>query len=345
MKKKLLWIIGVILLLIVSLIGLYAYSMKSISKTSEEVVFTIELGTGKQQIIDDLYEAGIIRNKYASYAHIFLNNDLQFMAGTYELDRNQSTPEILSYISDSSASSYEDTIKITFVEGKRVTDYAVVISENFDFTYDEVMAVFSDRTYAQTLIDEYDILTSEILASDIFYPLEGYLYPETYDFFKDASIDDIIRKLLNQTTSKLSDLTSKVNDGEYTLHELLSIAAIIEMEAVSSEDRKIVSQVIYSRLIYPMSLGMDVTTYYAVQKAMTEELTVTDLATDNGYNTRPTSNLGLPVGPICNPSYMSVEAALNPTSTNYLYFYADIVTGEVHFFEEYSDFVVFKNNY
>lgn len=345
MKKILLWIIGIILLLIISLIVFYTISMNAISKTSEDVVFTIELGTGKQQIIDDLHEAGIIKSKYASYAHMFLNNDLQFQAGTYNLNRNQSTPEILSSIADYKGSISEDTIKVTFVEGKRVTDYAKIISDNFDFTYDEVIAVFSDKTYAQTLIDEYDILTNEILDSDIFYPLEGYLYPETYEFFKDSSIEDIIKKLLDQTTNKLSDLTSKVNDGEYTLHELLSIAAIIEMEAVSSEDRKIVSQVIYSRLVYPMSLGMDVTTYYAVQKAMTEELTVTDLATDNGYNTRPTSNLGLPVGPICNPSYMSVEAALNPTSTNYLYFYADIITGEVHFFEEYSDFVAFKNNY
>src|SRR5699024_4394226 len=104
-----------------------------------------------------------------------------------------------------------------------------------------------------------------------------------------------------------------------------------------------VVQVINTRIDLNMNLGMDVTTYYGVQKDMKEILTNVDINDSNPYNTRVSGFLGLPVGPICNPSIESIEAALNPADTNYIYFFADIVTGNVYFTDNYDEFLNFKN--
>lgn len=144
--------------------------------------------------------------------------------------------------------------------------------------------------------------------------------------------------MLDKTKEILDNYSVSLKDSDYNIHEILTMASIIENETMYSEDREIVSQVIYKRLGMNMSLGMDVTTYYGVKKELGEDLTTLDINDKNAYNTRPTDFLGLPVGPICNPSEASIKAALNPSDTNYVYFYAEITTGKLHFAKTYSEF-------
>ena len=120
---------------------------------------------------------------------------------------------------------------------------------------------------------------------------------------------------------------------------------IAEKEANTSDDRRMVSQVIYKRLDMNMSLGMDVTSYYGVQKSMSETLTKVDLNDKNPYNTRVVTFIGLPVGPICNPSLDSINAALEPTNTDYVYFIADVLTGKVYFAKDIDGFNELKEKY
>ena len=188
------------------------------------------------------------------------------------------------------------------------------------------------------LIEKYDFLSNKILNSDIYYPLEGYLFPATYEFYEDASIKTIIEKMLDKTKEILDNYSASLEESDYNIHEILTMASIIENETMLKEDRDKVSQVIYKRLNLNMSLGMDVTTYYGARKNLSEELTTVDLNELNAYNTRNTSFLGLPVGPICNPSEASIKAALNPSDTDYVYFYAEIATGKLHFAKTYSEF-------
>ena len=143
-----------------------------------------------------------------------------------------------------------------------------------------------------------------------------------------------LRELLNIP----DNYNVSISDSIYNVHDILTMASIIENETMIAEDRNIVSQVIYKRLSMNMSLGMDVTTYYGAKKSLSETLTKVDLDELNAYNTRNTSFLGLPVGPICNPSEASINAALNPSDTNYIYFYAEIKTGKLYFAETYSEF-------
>ena len=107
-----------------------------------------------------------------------------------------------------------------------------------------------------------------------------------------------------------------------SVHGLLTLSSMVELEAVTSEDRLLVSGVFHNRLNMGMSLGSDVTTYYAEQKKFTENINA-DVNKCNAYNTRGPCVKGLPVGPICSPSYTSIIASINPSETNYLFFVAD----------------------
>ena len=133
----------------------------------------------------------------------------------------------------------------------------------------------------------------------------------------------MLENILDNTESKLEPFKSQLQNGTYTTHQILTLASIVELEAVSDADRAMVAGVLYNRLNDGWSLGCDATTYYAAKKSMTEKLTQSDLTACNGYNTRCTSMIGLPVGPIDNPSISSIKAALNPTKNNYYYFVAD----------------------
>ena len=147
-----------------------------------------------------------------------------------------------------------------------------------------------------------------------------------------SALDESLKEmLLNETKKKLDPLKDQIENDKHSIHELLTIASIAEKEANSYDDRTKVTQVIYKRLDLNMALGMDVTSYYGVQKEMTETITKLDLNDKNPYNTRVTSFIGLPVGPICNPSIDSIKASLNPADTDYVYFVADVATGNVYF--------------
>jgi UPF0755 protein len=219
----------------------------------------------------------------------------------------------------------DNSISVTFVEGKRITNYVKVINKNFGYSEDEILNVLSDKKYLQELIDKYWFLTEDILNDKLYYALEGYLAPNTYFFNKDASIKEIIEKLLNTTGKELEKVKDKIQASEYSIHEMLTMASIVELEGANSDDRKGVAGVFYNRLQNGWSLGSDVTTYYAEQIEMSDrDLYQKELDEVNDYNTRPAAMAGkLPVGPICNPGVESLKAAIEPEEHNYFFFVAD----------------------
>jgi len=335
-NKKVMIVVICILVVILFIVGLYFYGLTSVSKDSDKVKFSIESGTSTKKIINDLYDAKLLKSKISTMIYIKLNNDIIIQAGNYELDRNYSTKKIFEILSGGLVEN--NTITVTFIEGKRITDFAKVVKEKFGYSEEEFISTISDQEYLKELIEKYDFLSNKILNSDIYYPLEGYLFPATYEFYEDASIKTIIEKMLDKTKEILDNYSASLEESDYNIHEILTMASIIENETMLKEDRDKVSQVIYKRLNLNMSLGMDVTTYYGARKNLSEELTTVDLNELNAYNTRNTSFLGLPVGPICNPSEASIKAALNPSDTDYVYFYAEIATGKLHFAKTYSEF-------
>lgn len=319
----------IIILIIILLIALYLCSLRGFND-SKTVTFEVQSGASKIDIVEDLKSAGLIRSKTATLIHLVLNKNLTLQAGTYRISRNMSTQAIIDKINRGDIKV--DTVTVTFVEGDNINDYIELISKNFNVTESEVKAVFENEKFTKSLVEKYDFLTESVLNDNIYYALEGYLFPDTYEFLENSSIEDVIIRILNNTQIKLNSLEI---DSEYSVHEILSMASIVELEAVTESDRRKVAQVIYKRLEIGKGLGTDVTTYYAAHKEMgVDVLTMNDLLSNNPYNTSEmnTSMTGkLPVGPICNPSLESIKAVLNPSDTDYVYFVANTCTGEVFF--------------
>ena len=315
-------IIGLIFAVFIGLVIFYNVSLSAVGDAKEKVNVVIENGTSSRGVIDKLYEARLIRNKVCGYVYVKINDDLMLQAGTYEFNRGMDLEDILEKINKGEV--LEDVIDVTFIEGKRLVNYVKVISDNFPYTEDEILAKLSDKVYLQELIDDYWFLTDEILNDNLYYALEGYLYPDTYRFNKESTIDTIVRKMLNETDKVLSEYKT-VTKNDYTIHEILTMASIVESEGSNSNDRAGVAGVFFNRLEGGWSLGSDVTTYYAARVEMSErDLWQYEIEEVNHYNTRPAAMAGkLPVGPICSPSKDSISATMKPTKHDYYFFVAD----------------------
>lgn len=336
--KKLIILIVIVLLLIGGGIAFMVESLKPVSKNTSEVSFEVAPNTSKIDIVKNLKSAGLIKNEFAALVYVFFNSNLNLQAGSYKINKANSTQEIIKQIADGRIIDIIPTVEVTFVEGKRLVDYANLISNNFGIEYNEFIEKCADKEFLQELINNYWFIDESILNEDIYYPLEGYLAPDTYEFYQNSSSEQIIVKMLNNLDKKLAPLKSDIEKSGKSVHEILTIASIAEKEAINETDRKKVSQVIYKRLELGMALGMDVTSYYGVNKDMKEVITYADLIADNPYNTRNSDFKGLPVGSICNPSLESIKAAIYPSDTEYVYFIADIDTGKVFFFNTYDEF-------
>ena len=169
--------------------------------------------------------------------------------------------------------------------------------------------------------------------------LEGYLFPDTYEFYQGEQASNAINRFLLNFHGKLTaDMYAQAESLNISLHQAVIIASMIEAEAANDEERATIASVIYNRIAANMPLQIDATVMYALGEHK-EYLTEQDLQVDSPYNTYLYT--GLPAGPICNPGLASLNAALNPADTSYLYYALDTETGTHQFFTNYSDFEAF----
>lgn len=303
----------------------YNISLSAIGTSEEEVTFEIGLGSGTSKIAEILKENGLIRSELAFKLYVKMNNISNFQAGSYTITKDMGIPEIANSLQ--SGIVFKDTgYNITFVEGKTFSYIAKTIAENTNNTEQDVYDLLKDEEYIDSLIEEYWFITDEIKNEDIYYALEGYLFPDTYTFEeKDIPVKDIFKTMLDQMKKVLDKYRTDMQKSDYTVHELLSIASIVENEAIHAEDRKDVASVLYNRLDAGMSLGCDVTTYYAFRVELgSSDLTINQINTYNPYNTRGPNMAGkIPVGPISSVGLESIEAAIYPSKTDNLFFVAD----------------------
>ncbi len=324
-KKKLIYIVPIFIsiIMIIGIVFCFVNTMP-ISNKDSKVILKIKEGSTIRDVSDILKEKKLIRNRLFMLAYIKINNINGLKAGNYSLNKNMSLKQILSILKDGS-NIKEETITITFNEGKTMRGMAKIIEKNTLNTYDDVFNTLSDKEYIQSLINKYWFLDETILNENIYYPLEGYLSPNTYEFKADANVKDIFEKLLDQTDIVLSKFKDQIQNTTFTIHQIITLASMVEGEGVTLDDRKNIAGVFINRLNNGMSLGSDVTTYYAAKIELGErDLYKSEINSDNPYNTRSQNNIGkLPIGPICNPSSEAIEAVINYTSNDYLYFVAD----------------------
>lgn len=341
MKNKKVLIIGVIailLLIIISSMIWYFISISYISNSEEEIEVTIPLGSGTSKIAEILKENNLIKSKTAFKIYVKINKVSDFQAGTYYLKQSMNLKEIADMLKTGIMHD-PNQLNITYLEGKNIRWLANKIAETTNNTEDDLISLLEDKEYIDSLIEKYWFLSDEIKDEDIYYSLEGYLFPDTYTIKnKDAKVEDIFEKMLDRMEVILDEYKEEIENSEYSVHEILTIASIIEMESMSDEGRKDVSSVIYNRLNQGMAIQSDVTTYYAFKVDMGErDLYQKEIDTYNPYNTRgPNMGGKLPIGPISSVSKKSIEAALNPNVTDYLFFVAD-KNGKLYFTRTVSE--------
>ncbi len=303
-------------------------SLKPVDADSKETVkVEIPMGSGVTMISNILEKNGIIKNALIFKYYVKFNNEANFQAGNYNLSPSMTLDEIIDTIKSGKVA---ETYKITIPEGRDLEEIADVIADKLGLKSKEVLKVMNDKKFIKSMMDVYpDLITDEVLAEDIRYPLEGYLYPATYSFYEeDPSIESVLNTMIGKTKEVIGKYTEAMGD-EWTVHELLTMASLIEEEATEQADRDKISAVFQNRMKIDMPLQTDPTVLYALGEHK-DRVTYKDLEVDSPYNLY--RNKGLTPGPISNAGETSITAALNPADIKDLYFLAT-PSGEVLFNE------------
>lgn len=325
----------------------YNYQLSPVSKSDKIVSVEIPSNTTARGIASILKKNDLIRDERMFLIYVKIMNVDNMKAGYYEFSYNMGVKGIVSLLEEGSKKNPNE-IQITFKEGITMRDIAKVISNNTNNSYDSVIEKSNDVTYIDSLINKYWFITGDIKNKDIYYKLEGYLFPDTYRFnSKDVTVEEIFNKMIGEMANVLETYRKDMEKSNLSIHEILTLSSMVEKEASREIDRSKVASVFINRINRGMSLGSDVTTRYAFKVDNPKQvLTKVQYNTRNPYNTRVTDgsmNGKLPVGPICTLSESSIKASVYPDDTNYIYFIANIKTLETFFYDNYSGFNKKKN--
>ncbi|WP_078428956.1 endolytic transglycosylase MltG [Alkalihalobacterium alkalinitrilicum] len=323
-RKIVLISVAIIFFIFISALAFgYIYIKSALGPMDDEsiemVAVEIPIGSSSTQIGRILEDEGVIKNGLFFRYYVRYKNETGFQAGNYELSKAMTLDEIIDELKEGRMMQDADLV-FTVPEGLWLVNVARIIAQNTDHEEETIIETLSDEEYLNKLIENYDVLTEDILTEGIRHPLEGYLFPARYDFLEeDVSIEVIIESMIERTDKVVTTYMGYYPDHPYSIHETLTLASIIEREAQKEEDRYKISGVLYNRLDRNMRLQVDPTVAYAIG----EHLYMTSIAqtrVDSPYNTYMYA--GIPIGPVANPGEASIKAAFEPEEIDYLYFYA-----------------------
>ena len=336
---RIVWIVMIVLIsaMFTKYILVGVRDMLAIGKEANTVTITLPSRPNIFQVTDTLSSNGVIEDPSFFRLYGLLTKSIKtFPGGTFEIKTNMDYEAIINYLE--SQSNRTDIVKLTFPEGISITEYADTLEDNEVCSKDEFLKICSSDEFKE----KYSFINSIQNADKRYYRLEGYLFPDTYQFYKDEDPYNVVDKMLSNfnqklnTKEKVSGYDNKVNiatrakDKSTSIEDLITIASIIQAEAANKDDMYMVSSILYNRLStlpnggvsnygeYGMNyLGQDSTVWYPYRNKESVPSNIAD-SFESTYNTYKIE--GLPPGPICNPGSDAIDAALNPKSTNYYYF-------------------------
>ena len=231
MNKKtiiFLTIIAVILILFIGIIIFYNTSLKPVEKqeNGKEIIIDIPEGYGVSKIAELLKENKIIKNSFTFKVYAKLNKTTNMQAGKYCFNNGaEDVEKIIQKLA--SGEVFKEEISITFVEGKNIRYIAKMIAQKTNNTEEDVFNLLENEEYIDSLIEKYWFLTDEIKNKDVYYPLEGYLLPDTYNFEnKNVSVETIFNVMLNFMDKYLAEYKQEIEDTYLTVHQLLTLASL-----------------------------------------------------------------------------------------------------------------------
>jgi UPF0755 protein len=299
------WTIFPILLGSVALIGVhYTFFLVPVSDSGDRITVTVKSGTPVSKIASDLVEAGIIDSpKLFKFLARVRGVDRKLKAGRYEFIINQPEPLTVDMLVQGGVTGE----RVTIPEGLTLEEIASICWHKASIDSSVFVSLARDPAFTESL---------GVRAAS----LEGYLFPDTYDVPWGMAPSSLLRMMV----ARLYEVLCEVHKGEidrsrFTLHEILTMASMVEREARTAEERPIIAGVLYNRLRIGMLLQCDATVQYALPEYK-EQLTYADLEVRSPYNTY--LHYGMPPGPIGNPGQGAIMAALYPQETEYLYYVA-----------------------
>lgn len=310
----LVFILGVSLLL--SAVAIYvANDVFAFVKPEKKVMLELAESQTPAQMASILKEEGVIRCKWAFVLYTKLANDGQsFKTGKFEVDADMDYGQIINTLNR--VPTYTETVSVTIPEGYTLQQIAQLLEDARVCGAEDILNT------AETYPFKHEMLQNIPMEEPN--RLEGYLYPDTYEFYINDSPVRVVNSMLNNFNNKYTEEMRQLTENSgLTMRQILTIASMIEREAVLPEEQARISGVIYNRLnnmdAYP-HLDIDATVQYALGEHK-ENLTYADLEVDSPYNTYKV--VGLPQGPICNPGVPAILAALQPESHDYYFYVAD----------------------
>jgi UPF0755 protein len=300
------------------------------NRLDDTVQYTVKSGATAGDVAHDLEVLGVIRSarQFESLVRLMGVGD-NLSAGAHVFHLNSSTSEVVDKLL---VRPGPPQIEVTFPEGIRIEEMGKILQDHGIGLADQFVFAAQNAQLPPGLADGFP--PAELLPDN--QRLQGYLFPDTYYVAVDSTPAELVRRMVEEMNTRFNaDMRAKAAERGLTVHEVLTLASIVEREAVLDSERPIIASVFFNRLKAGDLLGADPTVQYAVSldpDSVKEygywksELTLDDLQTDSPYNTRLYP--GLPPGPITNPSLASIEAVLEPADTEYFYFVADAVAGD-----------------
>ncbi|PYF08808.1 UPF0755 protein [Ureibacillus chungkukjangi] len=338
--RRIVTIVTLVILLVVGIVGVSGYfyvtsALEPVNpEATTEIPLEIPMGSGISTISSILEENGIIKNARIFKYYTKFKNESNFQAGDYIMTQSMTLDEIIESLKTGKVYR-EPVFTVTVPEGLTLDQISGIIEKNTQYSAEEFLTLVNSTEFIQNMMGTYpDLITEEILNGSIRNALEGYLYPSTYSFYEEnPSLQEIVETMISLTNDVVMQYASILEEKEMTAHQLLTFASLLEEEATAQTDRETIASVFYNRLDINMPLQTDPTVLYALGSHK-DRVLYEDLEVDNPYNTYVIQ--GLPPGPIANAGKISIEATLNPTDTDYLYFLAD-AEGNNHFAKSYDE--------
>lgn len=320
-----------LILFLITLVWFLGSGLFNNNDTGEMGLFIIQPGESVSSIATRLQEKNLINSEFGFKAYLQLTDKAsKLKAGEHYLFTDMSIKEIVETLMI--ASSQPDT-QITIIEGWNNENIAEYLNSNLGIKENDFMAATS-RNYL-----DYSFLPNNNIKDY----LQGYLFPDTYRILPDATPEDIINKMLDTFETKVySPNLSSIQKSSMNLHDILTLASIVEMEVKSDADRKLVADIFLRRLADNYPLQSDATVNY-VTKSGRAQSTINDTKMDSPYNTYKYS--GLPPGPIGNPSLSSIKAVINPVINTYYFFLTTKDDGRVIYSRTYEEHLQNKSKY
>ena len=333
--QKIMLAAGVVVLAVILTFGFSIWREYSRTESTEgnPVEVTIDQGSSTRQVAQELKDAGVIRYETAFLLKIYFSDDRgKLRYGTFELNDGMCLDDVIEALVTGGAQKKEDSF--TIPEGYSIPMIAEKLENEGVMSQEEFLTAVEN---AAADFQYKDILPA---ADQVFYQLEGYIFPDTYYLSKDMTGDELVAKILDEFLQKFDEQRQQEAEAMgMSVEEVLIRASLVQKETERPEEYPMVAGVINNRLAQNMRLQFDSTVVYAMTKGMygVDRVLYADLEIDSPYNTY--KNDGLPVGPICSPSLEAIDGVLHPAEHNYLYFQTDQVKndGSNLYFETYEE--------